>query len=64
VSVFSDAGWLGDVDDRRSIGGFAVYLGRNPVSWSDCKQPAVSRSSIEAEYKTIANVAAKLISVQ
>jgi hypothetical protein len=26
VSAFSDAVWLGDIDDMHSIGGFAIYL--------------------------------------
>jgi hypothetical protein len=32
VSAFSDTDWIGCVDDRRSTGGFAVYLGHNLVS--------------------------------
>jgi histone deacetylase 1/2 len=30
VSAFSDADWTGCVDDRRSTGGFAVFLGKKP----------------------------------
>jgi hypothetical protein len=61
VSVFSDADSAGCVDDRGSTGGFAVILGSNLVSWSARKQPTISRSSTEVEYKAIANVIAEII---
>lgn len=64
VSAFSDADWAGCVDDRRSTGGFAVYLSDNLISWSARKQPTVSRSSTETEYKSLANATAKVIWVQ
>jgi hypothetical protein len=34
VSAFSDANWAGCVDDRKSTGGFAVFLSSNLVSRS------------------------------
>jgi hypothetical protein len=48
ISAFSDVDWVGSVDDRRSTGGFAIYLGNNLVSWNARKQATVSRSSTEA----------------
>ncbi|KAL3629467.1 hypothetical protein CASFOL_026689 [Castilleja foliolosa] len=60
VVGFSDSDWAGDIDDRRSVSGYCVFLGRNLVSWSSKKQQCVSRSSTEAEYRSLAQVTSEI----
>ena len=50
VSIFTDASWGNDLEDRRSTSGMIVRLNGNPITWSTKKQKTVARSSTEAEY--------------
>jgi hypothetical protein len=61
IHSYSDSDWAGNLDNRQSTSGFCVYLGRNLVSWCSKKQPTVSRSSTEAEYRSLALTCTKIM---
>jgi hypothetical protein len=57
--VYTNADWAGCPDTLKSTSGYAVFLEDNLISWSSKRQPTVSWSSAETEYRTVANGVAK-----
>ena len=57
---FSNIDWVGENDTFCSTSAYVVYLGKNTISWSSKKQRTIARSSIEAEYRFVAQTATEL----
>ncbi|CAM8953513.1 unnamed protein product [Rhodiola kirilowii] len=60
LRAFCDADWAACPLTRRSITGHCVMLGPCVISWKTKKQPVVSRSSAESEYRSMAAVCCEL----
>ncbi|KAE8679934.1 Phospholipase D p1 [Hibiscus syriacus] len=60
VVAFVDADWGGSLDDRRLVSGHMVFLGACPVVWCSRKHKTISRTIMEAEYRSIAEATAEV----
>ena len=60
MEPFTDADWAGP-GNRRSTSGYCTYVWGNLVTWRSKKQNVVSRSSAEAEFRSMANGICELI---
>ncbi|RVW25298.1 Retrovirus-related Pol polyprotein from transposon RE1 [Vitis vinifera] len=54
VEIYTDADWAGSTDDIRSTTGYCTYVWGNLVTWKSKKQSVVARSSVEVEFRAIA----------
>nr|GEV09290.1 G-type lectin S-receptor-like serine/threonine-protein kinase At4g27290 [Tanacetum cinerariifolium] len=57
--AYTDVDWAGCPTTKRSTSGYYVFLEDNLLSWLAKWQHTFSRSSVEAEYRGVANVVAE-----
>jgi hypothetical protein len=55
LNAYIDVDWVGCVDDQRSTGRSAFFLGDRLASWFNKKQDSVSLSIAEVEYIIVAS---------
>ncbi|XP_019066478.1 uncharacterized mitochondrial protein AtMg00810-like [Solanum lycopersicum] len=61
VSAYCDDAWASCSITRKSVTGYMVKIGKSLVSWKAKKQTTVSRSSVEAEYRSLASRVSELV---
>jgi hypothetical protein len=64
LHAYSDADFAGDSEDRKSTGGYIIFLGDGAVSWSSKKQSLVALSSTESEYITLSDTGCEVLWVR
>ena len=64
VEGYTDADWVGCLDDRKSTSRYCTLVGGNLVSWRSKKQSVVARSTAEAEFRAMASGLCELMWLQ
>lgn len=61
LEAHCDADWGCCLKTRKSLSNYCIYLGSCLISWKTKKQTTISRSSAEAEYRSLATTVAEIL---
>lgn len=61
LKAYSDADWSTCTFSSRSLSAYCIFLGSHLVSWKTKKQKTVSKSSAEAEYRSMSSTASEIV---
>lgn len=61
LHAYTDADWVGNVDERKSTSGGALYMGPRLVSWFNKMQSSIALSTVEVEYVVTASWCTQLL---
>ena len=61
VEAYSDASYAGDKTNKKWHGSYATCVGGNLITWRSQKQLVVSRSSVESEYRAMADSTSEML---
>ncbi|GJV37695.1 hypothetical protein Tco_1410172 [Tanacetum coccineum] len=64
LSGYSDADWAKCLKTRKSVTGYCVFFNNCLISWKSKKQNTISKSSTEAEYRSLSYAACEIIWIQ
>jgi len=61
LTAYCDADWASCPNNKKSITGYMVTYGKSLISWKSKKQNTISRSSAEAEYRSLASTVPEIV---
>jgi len=61
LHAYTDADWVGSVDDKKSTSGGSFYIGSMLVSWFNKKQSSIVLSTAEEEYVGAASCCTQIL---
>ena len=64
LQCYSDSDLASDKRDRKSRGGWVVFLNGAPIAWHSSKQSVVSTSTAEAELRALASCLKEILSLR